>query len=165
MRLPVGLPLVALALALGCLATPAPAPKDNSDAQAPQAAFRQPTPTEVFHLRTECAQLAQKIMDENLIGSALTQTIVSRYDPRSNRCYAQLSVLGPEAGPSTGYVNNVLYDAQTRDMLAFATQEKDGRRKAYVFTWIESAAPKGKPTTYEQTLDYINNLMADDRKQ
>src|SRR5438045_110893 len=51
-----------------------------------------PTATEVFDLRSKCAELGQKIMDGNLIGSALRQDQVSHYNPETNRCYVQLDV-------------------------------------------------------------------------
>jgi len=53
-----------------------------------------PTATEV------CAELGEKIMEENDIGMALSQ--VSRYDPRINRCYVELIVVAADVTKSKG---------------------------------------------------------------
>ena len=59
----------------------------------PQSASnRPPSATEVFELRSKCAALGEKIMDENAIGIALAQEQISHYSPESNRCYVKLEV-------------------------------------------------------------------------
>ena len=55
-------------------------------------ALAQPTATEVLNLRSQCAALAGKMLEEQVIGAALTQSQISRYDPRTNRCYVEITV-------------------------------------------------------------------------
>jgi hypothetical protein len=51
-----------------------------------------PTATEVFQLRSLCVKLGEQLLDETPVGSALTEDQVSHYDPKSNRCYVELTV-------------------------------------------------------------------------
>ena len=55
-----------------------PTPKPVVD----EPAFRKPSATEIFNLRSQCAELGEKIMDGNIIGVALGQEQVSHYDPQ-----------------------------------------------------------------------------------
>jgi len=79
----------------GCQKQPAPNPV------ADEPAFQKPTATEVFNLRTKCAELGAKINAEyDLTGIWLatsdelpypfTQEHFSHYDPKTNRCYVEL---------------------------------------------------------------------------
>lgn len=86
----------------------------------PTPAFRLPTPTEAFDLQSKCTALGQKILEDNVIGSALTQEQVSRYDPTDNRCYVRLTVQTADlTTPRENYVkDNFLEDGQTGEILA-----------------------------------------------
>jgi hypothetical protein len=53
----------------------------NAAPTAPRASA-----SEVFCLRSECAALGQKIVDEDVVGVALTVTAASHYNPGTNRC-------------------------------------------------------------------------------
>src|ERR1039457_4652402 len=75
-----------------------------------------PTASEVFRLRSECAKLGDKLRDENTIGPALTQDVVTKYNPETNRCYALLTIQNIEKSEDVG---RYLYDGQTRELLAF----------------------------------------------
>ena len=87
-------------------------------------AFRQvqhPTPTEVFNLRSKCAELGQNLASRvfpNLPRPVLQDrtTQLSHYDLRSNRCYVELDILGEHSR------NRHLYDGQTAELLASAEQ-------------------------------------------
>jgi hypothetical protein len=70
----------------GCQKSSAPMPPVDAPS------FRSPTATEVFDLRTKCAELGDKIMKNTVIGDALKKDQLSRYDPKTNRCYVQLTV-------------------------------------------------------------------------
>jgi hypothetical protein len=117
--------------------------------------FQLPTATEIFHLRSECAKMGEKILSENYIGISLTQSQVSKYDPKSNRCYVELSVMSadPSLPIEKFYQSYGLYDGQTKEMIAFATEEK-GKKKFGSFK-----VPK---KSYDDTLDYIYEVMNDD---
>jgi hypothetical protein len=95
-----------------------------------QPAFRPPTATEVFNLRSRCAALGQKFLDELLVGSAISKTLTSHYDPRSNHCYGD--VLTENIRRDVSYHNRSLFDLQTCEILAFAKIEK-GLKVGMVF--------------------------------
>jgi hypothetical protein len=48
-----------------------------------------PTATEIFHLKTECMELGEKL-EKNAENPGTVVSMHSRYDPKSNRCYVQL---------------------------------------------------------------------------
>src|ERR1035437_3922313 len=78
----------------GCQKSPTPKPV------ADEPTFQKPTATEVFNLRTKCAELGEEINGKyDFTGSELaathrlliTQEHFSHYDPQTNRCYVELS--------------------------------------------------------------------------
>jgi hypothetical protein len=87
---------------------------------------RTPTATEVFNLRSRCAALGERILEGNTIGSALTQSQVTHYEPRTNRCYVELTIQTADASKPIDqhYHHRVLYDGQTKEMLAWALIER-----------------------------------------
>ena len=138
--------------------------KQNRDLQASQRAYDLPTATEAFRLRSECAVLSQKLLDNNTVGSAPTQSQVSHYNPATNRCYVQLTV--QSANLSGDYFSNYLFDGQTGEMLASATKEKGKKDFGNIFSGPAKTThsdPSG--TTFDSTNDYINEVMHDDWKQ
>jgi hypothetical protein len=116
-----------------------------------------PSATEIFNLRSKCAELGEKIMEGNHIGSALTQSQVSHYDSGTNRCYVELDVNVADLSKWDEYNSRCLFDGQTGELLGWVKNEK-GKKAAYV-------------TDSPNVLDYdaaamkIGALMADDRKQ
>lgn len=130
---------------------PCPAPQETATAQLPTA-------TEVFHLRTECAQLGEKILDGNTIGSALTQDVVSNYDPRDNRCYVELTVSTADLSVSpvspAYYQNRLLYDGQTNELLA-SVQIKNGKKFGIAYKFKGGTMP----IDFDGVSEYINSKM------
>jgi hypothetical protein len=90
-----------------------------------QNAFSPPTATEIFHLRSECAALGRKLLNENVRGPALTQTQISRYNPLTNRCYVELTVQTGDKRKGMAHFTDTLYDGQTVEMLAFTKIENE----------------------------------------
>ena len=64
-------------------------------------------------------------MEDNIIGTALMQQQISRYNPITNRCYIKLEVSTADLGtPQERFVRNqYLFDGQTKEMLASASWE------------------------------------------
>jgi len=118
--------LPAIAVVLGFLAS------CESKRPSTDRTNRLPSATEVFHLRSECVALGQKILDGNVVGSALSHSQVSHYDPRTNRCYVELTIQTADTTKPLDYLNRVLYDGQTGEMLAVARLEK-GKKWGMVF--------------------------------
>ncbi len=121
-----------------------------------------PTATEVFHLRSECAQLGEKILAANVIGVALTHDQVSHYDPKTNRCYVQVTVQTNDLTKSNDYYATYLYDGQTSEMLAWARIEH-GKKSGNVFG-LAPPDKKGPDVFWDQAIHYMNDKMEDDRQ-
>jgi hypothetical protein len=127
---------------------------------AEDRAYKPPTATEVFHLRSECVRLGEKIVEENLIGSAQWMTQEFHYNPKTNRCYVRLTDTD-KIKPRENYGIN-LYDGQTREMLAFA-QVKHGEKVGMV------SGTTMRDTTeadagFAEAMEFINKAMENDRK-
>jgi len=128
-----------------------------------EPAFRKPTATEIFNLRSRCADFGEKIMAENIIGIALAQEQVSHYDPKSNRCYVELTVHTADLTKHVDYYFfRVLYDGQTREMLASSLTEK-GVKRGFVLGSFSDGV--GFDAAFDAANTKIDALMADDRKQ
>ncbi|MGD0446255.1 MAG: hypothetical protein ABSA39_20160 [Edaphobacter sp.] len=82
--------------------------------------FRAPSAAELFDLESKCNALGNKAMENNLIGSALTQSQLSHYNPADNRCYVLLNVSTADIGtPIEQFTSDYfLDDGQTGDILA-----------------------------------------------
>ena len=121
------------------------------------------TATETFHLRSECAHLGQKILDGNIVGIALTQDVVSHYDPETNRCYVQLTVTTADLSKPQDYFGTYLYDGQTGEMLAWARNEHE-KKSGMVF---DGSLPEGQDPDrfWNHATDFMNTKMSDDRKR
>ncbi len=159
------LPLVLLVL---CLSS-CEARKNSADKETPSQ-NRAPTAAEVFDLRSKCAALGEKILNENVIGNALAQIQLTHYNPQTNRCYVRLEVSSTtKAAVAQGKFTNDLYlfDGQTNEMLARAWVLGD-QKVGYIAEGLVVAKP-GHPTgfeaSYDDALALIDKYMADDRKQ
>lgn len=115
-----------------------------------------PTAMEIFNLRSKCAALGKK-MSEDKGGED-----ISHYDPKINRCYVQLS----------NSMDTNLYDGQTGELLAVAVIKSiyNGKRDEWGMIYDDQyKAPLSVPYNGEKEYDtakaYIDERMADDRKQ
>src|SRR5271166_4069669 len=78
---------------------------------------KQPTASELFNLRSKCAELGRKMIDPDLSSPRSSQHQLSRYDQIANRCYVSMFIetdLGASNGGATGHY---LYDGQTDEVL------------------------------------------------
>ena len=80
---------------------------------------RLPTATEVFNLRTKCAQLARDLDESFPYGLHWQRDTVSNYSAKSNRCYVTLI----DSNDVEKEYSRNLYDGQTRDLLAYTKTE------------------------------------------
>jgi hypothetical protein len=103
-------------------------PRDHQQ----QRTFQLPTATEVFNLRSKCASLGQQILDEQAIEPERTKDQVSHYDPRTNRCYVELTIHVADFRSPQYQQQRFLLDGQTKEMLASAILKKDSQH-GYVF--------------------------------
>jgi hypothetical protein len=62
----------------------------TSNAAVSESAYQKPTATEIFNLRTKCAELGDKILRLHPVSAPFTEEQTSHYDPKTNRCYVDL---------------------------------------------------------------------------
>jgi len=134
-----------------------------NDLTAAERTHQLPTATEVFQLRSACANLGEALLDETTVGSALTKDQVSHYDPPSNRCYIELTVQKANPKGFDDYINRSLYDGQTKELLAFARIEKS-KKVGMIFDRQHSMADPTKNLGWDDASAYINEKMFDNRK-
>src|SRR5262249_10806548 len=129
-----------------------------------------PTATEAFNLRIRCKQMAdQKAGDAAATNAALKWEIVqssgsSRYDATNNRCY--ILIYHHIRKPGYEKVVSQLFDAQVDDLLADARIE-NGKKSGVIFVprSLFSVSPPSDEARYDAAIRYMNELMADPRKQ
>ena len=137
--------LVALALLLFPLLI------DRGTAENPSP---QPTATEVFHLRSECAAIGEKTLTSPTVAPGITTSPISHYEPRTNRGYVMVNTVDAPR-PFAHVSRRYLLDGQPGAMLAY-TEVKDEEK---------SAAIGDKKAGWDKVSQYIDTMMADDRKQ
>jgi hypothetical protein len=134
--------------------------------EVPVATNQLPTATEVFDLRSKCAALGQKILDENLIGSALAQEQISHYSSESSRCYVKLDVHTADlTTPKENYLQNVyLFDGQTHELLASASAQGEQQWGSIFAVGLKGFAHDPLLPTHDEVNALIDNLMEQDRR-
>ena len=149
--------LSALLFFSGCQKSSAPVPPVDAPS------VRSPTATEVFNLRSKCAELGEKIMKNAVIGDALKKDQVSHYEPKTNRCYVQLTVSNADPTKGDEHFQQYLLDGQTGQVLAAVRREK-GTRSGEIS--IDPSPLNGNPDElYVDASIFISKMMADDRQQ
>jgi hypothetical protein len=141
----------------GCQKSSAPGPTVDAPT------FRSATATEVFNLRSKCAELGEKIMNNTAIGDGQKKNQVSHYEPKTNRCYVQLTVWNANLAKGDDYFRQYLFDGQTGQVLAAIHREK-GARSGVIY--VDPYPPAGNSDElYIDASIFINKMMADDRQQ
>jgi hypothetical protein len=141
----------------GCQKSSAPVPP------AEATTFRSPTATEVFNLRPKCAELGEKILKNTVIGDGLKKDQLSHYEPKTNRCYVELTVWNDNPDKGGEYFRQDLLDGQTGQVLAAIHREK-GVRSGDIS--IDPSPLNGNPDElYLDASIFISKMMADDRQQ
>jgi hypothetical protein len=138
-------------------------PPCKAQQRRPGADSTPPTATEVFHLRSECADLGHKIMNDNIAGPGTHQTELSRYDPKSNRCYVEMTVETADQMKLPHLIDRYLYDGQTGEMLAALHNQGDEHKSGIVFGSHHEAATYANGY-YDDTRAYIDALMSEGRR-
>jgi hypothetical protein len=140
----------------GCQKSPSSIP--SADARS----FRSPTATEVFDLRSKCAELGEKIMKNTVVGDNLKKDQLSHYEPKTNRCYVRLTVWNAN-GKTDDYFQQYLFDGQTGQMLA-AIRRENGVKSGDIYS-DPSPAQGNSDEMYVDASIFISQMMADDRQQ
>ncbi len=131
--------------------------------------LREPSASEIFNLRTKCAQLVEQMPEahEGRNPNVQNETHTSHFDPKTNRCYAEFDEqkrdLDLKSGLPLGWeTDTFLYDAQTHDLLAWTSVQGD-HKAALVARDSGLGAPPGYDMDYDTAQAIINKTMADDR--
>ena len=141
----------------GCQKSSSPVPS----ADAPS--FRSPTATEVFNLRSQCAELGEKIMKNTVAGDDLKKDQLSHYEPKTNRCYVRLTVWNANLGKRDEYYQQYLFDGQTGQVLA-AIRRENGVKSGDIYS-DPSPSQGNSDEMYVDASIFISQMMADDRQQ
>ena len=123
-----------------------------------------PTATEVFNLRSKCAALGEKMLENDFVGSALTHSQVSLYNPRTNRCYVELTAQTANVNIPITYLRTALFDGQTGEMLAYFKLEK-GVSSGMVYDRQHQTTKTLDADGYDDAQAYIDKLMQENREQ
>jgi hypothetical protein len=139
---------------------------DKPAAQKPaeKPAYQTPTATEVFDLRSRCAELGDVLLTQQQasIGPALYADAKSHYNPKTNRCYVVVDVNTADLSSPNFQTTEYLYDGQTKENLAWYETKgpahlKEDRCAEYLDMPIDR--------TCLQINEKIWALMADNRQQ
>ena len=108
----------------------APAPPASVGKEPP--GVQPPTAEQAYRLQDDCVKRGESILDGNVVGSALAQDQVSKYNATTNRCYVLLSVHAADLSEWEKHDNSSYFeDGQTREMLAWYTIKAD-QHKAFL---------------------------------
>jgi hypothetical protein len=127
------------------------------------AMARQPTATEAFNLRSRCAELGQKVLEDKIRGN--NEAIISqasRYDPRTNRCYVDLIVRTVDPTRPPSLFHRFLFDGQTKEMLAEASIYNDNKRGQVLDK--HHIRKNSDNDGWDDAKQYIDQMMAEDRR-
>jgi hypothetical protein len=115
-----------LAVFIGCTEKP-PAIKPTETVSSTEPPVKKPTfipPTaeQAYRLQDDCTRRGEAVLRQNVIGSALTQEAVGRYNASTNRCYVRLEVHAADLTKWQDLDSSIyLKDGQTGELLAYVT--------------------------------------------
>lgn len=120
-----------------------------------QSCTQKPTETEVFNLRSKCAELGDGLQRNTYGATGAT----SHYDPSLNRCYVRVVVF--ESAKDSVYKAVELYNGQTHEKLA-SVQGTDGRQWGYLNIRSGNCDPwSDKDKCVPTATSFMDNLMSD----
>jgi hypothetical protein len=112
----------------------------------------EPTATEMFRLRSECAALGGKAAARHPDFVVQQQ----RYDPRTNRCYVLLAGYGLD-----GFHMRMVIDAQTGEQLVSTLESDNGNFKSCTTRNGLTGLPKESSARCEAVEKLMADMMAD----
>ena len=153
--------LLVLAVVLAAAASCGRNEKSGSDRHGSEG----PSATEVFDLRSRCAELAQKLLDGGVHGPFVQAGQKSSYSPVNNRCYVELDFTTADASSPEHQSTRYLYDGQTKQVLAWYRVDGDGDNAEKTNCSISDNTGIWVPdsTDCEAVDAKITEVMADDR--
>ena len=138
-------------------------PPSGAAVNANAPSVQRPTASEVFALRSKCAELGENILKTKITGGDLQKEQLSHYEPKTNRCYVRLTVWKDNLGKGDEYFQQYLFDGQTGQMLA-AIRRENGVRSGELYS--DPAPSQGNPDEmYVDASIFIRQMMVDDRQE
>ena len=119
--------------------------------------YAQPTAAEVFEMRSKCAARVDVFLKSE--AGAVAQYGISKYDPKTNRCFVKITVITLVAKDTLRIQK--LYDGQTLEILAdsYLGMGENNKHMDYAFSYM-SRSQIAPDVRFE-----IEEIMKDDRKQ
>jgi len=112
--------------------------------------------------------MGNKIMEDNIIGNALTQEQVSHYNPKDNRCYVKLTVSTADlTTPRDKYrQDDYLEDGQTNEMLASVTHDGDSKSGIVFDSSLQKLMhdKNQSSTDFDAVSDLMDSFVTTERK-
>jgi hypothetical protein len=131
----------------------------STPGHAQQPVQQPPTATELFNLRSTCAQLGQKLLDKidpQPQAPPIETTQISRYDTTTGHCYVEIDARHTD---DNGYFVRSLFDGKTGKFIAQARKENGS---------VEGITPRntdaGPGKNYEEANAYINGKMSENHQ-
>jgi len=106
------------------------------------------------------------MLEQNIIGSALTQEQVSHYNITTGHCYVKLDVHTADLNtPRDKFITSTyLYDGQTKDLLA-STDVHGEKRTGMLFSDdLKKLSKDPVIASQDEVRDIIDKFMSEDRK-
>jgi hypothetical protein len=146
----------------GCQESSAPTPRVPTPSVG-AFSVRSPTATEVFNLRSKCAELGEKIVKNTVVSDVLQKEQVPHYEPKTNRCYVQLTIWNANLTNGGENFEESLLDGQTGQVLAKIRRE-NGKKSGIIY--VDPSPLNGNSDElYLDASTFIREMMEDDRLQ
>jgi hypothetical protein len=115
-----------------------------------------------LELHSTCDALGQRILEVNVVRSALYQEQFAHYSPSQNRCYVEMRVQSGDQDLRTDRFGRYLYDGETRELLAFA-QIRGGKKSGRVYD-LQHRTTSFENAGWDDASAYISIKMMDHRR-
>jgi len=175
---------IALAIALAVALTPLKAQQPSKEATSKPCG---PTATEIFHLRTECSNLAEQMRKRyeeddhyadvmldvtgHLVAHEANPSIThtSHYSPEANCCYVRFSVFSASFQGHVSAEGSAVFDVQSLERLAQAgiyykyqgSEISSSEIKSQSRSGNILAMPYKGESGYLAAMQYMDDLMAE----
>lgn len=127
--------------------------------------YEQPNAAEGFNMRSKCAELGQRLLDQDVHGSAVNVTQTSLYKPQTNRCYVELHASAADLTQDQGIYRRTVYDGQTGEILAWVDIKKDAKQKDACSATQRQVFGISESATCEEISSSLTDFLAEDRTQ
>lgn len=122
---------------------------------SPSVALPSLSASELFHLRSDCRDLGQQVMNGHPASPGLSESFVAHYNPTDNRCYVKIENSSDDATTD----NIDFFDGQTNEELAMWHTAANGQMTTFIFDKLRH----GQSSTVSDVMDYMSQKMEGDQ--